>query len=230
MTIETIDAGDFVIDFETQRILGYYHDVESQFIHRFSGTIRNYHTNEKAGAISGARLLIDQADWKGYCIFEMMDRSHQYLSVYEELIDVEESKWKYMDNDCHGMDILIIEYVDVDPKFRGLRLGQWAALSAIELYGSACDYIITNPYPTDDERWESKKDFAKARRGLQKYWGEVGFKRAGKSNLYYLDMHHGPNQPKQPSKEVSIPQALTTKLVANGIISEPVLGAASSAP
>lgn len=230
MPIETIDAGDFIVNFETRRELGAYGDVEAKFIRRFSGSILYGDNKEEAGSISGARLLIDQADWEGYCTFEMMDYDHQYLSVYEELIDGEKLEWKFMDNDVHGMDILMIEYVEVDPNFRGLRLGQWAALSAIELYGSACDYTITIPCPTGDEDGKSGKDYTKARRGLQKYWSEIGFKRAGKTNLYYLDMHKKLIQPKQPSKAAPAPKPLTTQIAINSTINEPALSAASFAP
>jgi hypothetical protein len=230
MSIEELNAGDFAIHFESERELGANYDAESRFIRRFYGSIRQHDTNELAGRISGARILIDQADWEGYCIFELMDLSSHYLDVYEELIDGEAVEWKYMDNDCHGMDILLIENVDVDPKFRGLRLGQWAALSAIEFYGSSCDYIITNPCPTSDELDHDKKAFAKARRGLQKYWSEIGFKRAGKTNLFYLDMQKKLIQPKQPSKSVPAPKPLTIQIAANSAINEPALSVASYAP
>src|SRR5262249_29165994 len=100
--------------------------------------------------------------------------------------------------DC---DCLVIDYVALHPRWRGLKLGLVAVRKFVDLVGGGCGVTVAKMWPLGPaghpaadltESWlhghESREAVREAVRKLRRYFKRMGFQRIGRSPYYGLSM------------------------------------------
>jgi len=100
--------------------------------------------------------------------------------------------------DC---DLLILDYVILNPCWRGLKLGLLAARKMVDLLGGGCGLVVSHiaPLRPDAYRmlrvpksWLPRHKTAEARKQavvkLRRYFRQMGFERIGRTCYYGLPM------------------------------------------
>ena len=94
-----------------------------------------------------------------------------------------------------GCNLLIIDFIEVYPKFRGHSIGLAAAQRIIDVLGAGCALVAATPYPLqftpalagDSDKLQKlqapKYSRKEAIRKLQGYWSGVGFTPYGRSGI-----------------------------------------------
>jgi hypothetical protein len=97
--------------------------------------------------------------------------------------------------------VLVLDYVLLSPRWRGLKIGLLAARKLIDLLGGGCGLAVSWIYPLNPDADEFRKvpkgwipchaDEAgkrEARRKLRRYYRQMGFKRVGRTRLDGLSL------------------------------------------
>jgi hypothetical protein len=100
-----------------------------------------------------------------------------------------------------GADTLLIDYVILHPKWRGLRLGLLAVRKLIDLIGGGCGLAVSDIAPLRPNAskwlkvpkpWVPRHETADARkeavRKLRRYYRQMGFTRIGRTRYYALPL------------------------------------------
>jgi hypothetical protein len=122
------------------------------------------------------------------------------------LYDPEEGHFKEaLTNRFHAMesDCLVLDYVLLHPKWRGLRLGLLAARKLVDLLGGGCGLVVSHIAPLRHDahdmlrvpkswlpRHETKEGRRQAVVKLRRYYRQMGFARIGRSPYYGLSLAH----------------------------------------
>jgi len=184
------------------------HDsVEADFVHSIAGRIvaePRSGKEEAAGRIGASLVQFGRALDHGISTERVGDGISGDISEYwEHLFDVETGYLKEEIQDEYeviDLDLLIIDYVEVHPKFRGLGIGASAVHRTIDVFGTGCGLIACKPWPlqfapaiaSDQEvlkRLEAPnvgKDEALQR--LRSYWSGLGFWPVGNTGIYALSV------------------------------------------
>jgi len=98
------------------------------------------------------------------------------------------------------LDLLIVDYVEVYPKFRGLGIGVSAIHRTIDVFGTGCGLVACKPWPLQftpavERDQETLKRLAapdigkgEALRKLRSYWSRLGFWPLGSTGIYLLSV------------------------------------------
>jgi hypothetical protein len=99
---------------------------------------------------------------------------------------------------CH---CLVLDYVVLHPKWRGLKLGLLAARRLIDLLGGGCGLVVSHIAPLNRNaprllripaswvpRHETREAEKLAARRLRRYFKRMGFERIGRTPYYGLSM------------------------------------------
>ncbi len=105
----------------------------------------------KVGRILAHRIQAEVAAGVGESLFDVCDAHSDELHEVHTLL-YEPGQYHYRDAivqrfDQAGMDTLILDYVVLNPKWRGLRLGLLAARKAIDLLGGGCGLVVSHIAP-----------------------------------------------------------------------------------
>ena len=96
------------------------------------------------------------------------------------------------------LDLLIIDYVTIYPKFRGLGIAEAAIHRTIGIFGTGCGLVACKPWPlqftpsvADDPEALTilappNVGKAEAIRKLRLYWSRLGFWPLGNTGIYVL--------------------------------------------
>jgi hypothetical protein len=182
------------------------HDsVETDFVHSILGRITAEPENrgkEDVGHIGASLVQFGEALDHGICAERLGDGISGDISEYwEHLFDAEtgypkeeiQNEFKVVD-----LDLLIIDYVTIHPKFRGLGIAEAAIHRTIGIFGTGCGLVACKPWPlqftpsvADDP--EALKILAppnvgkaEAIRKLRLYWSRLGFWPLGNTGIYVL--------------------------------------------
>jgi hypothetical protein len=129
--------------------------------------------------------------------------SGSIAEYWEQIFDVETGRWTdeiREEFEIAGSDLLIIDYVELDPVLRGHALGLAAVRRTIEIFGSGCGLVACKPWPV-----QFTPAFASNRRRLQRlqlpalaeheavrklrlYWSKAGFWPLGEAGLFVMSM------------------------------------------
>jgi hypothetical protein len=181
--------------------------AETDFVHSIAGRIiaePEGGGNEDAGEIGASLVQFGEALDHGISAERLGDGISGDISEYwEHLFDVETGYPKEeIQNEFEvvDLDLLIIDYVAIQPKFRGLGIAESAIHRTIDIFGPGCGLVACKPWPQQftpsvaDDPEALKKlappDVGKAEalRKLRSYWSRLGFWPLGNTGLYLLSL------------------------------------------
>jgi GNAT superfamily N-acetyltransferase len=152
-----------------------------------------------AGRVLAYRIHADLADAHGVSLFDVCDcHSDEMLQVYDLLYRQDRFE-RY--GACQA-DVLVLDYVVLDPRWRGLKLGLMAVRAAIDRLGHGCGLAVSHIAPLVRDahrklevpaRWippiksAVAEDDAAVR--LRRYFRRMGFRRVKRTGHYYLPLH-----------------------------------------
>jgi GNAT superfamily N-acetyltransferase len=96
-----------------------------------------------------------------------------------------------------GPNLLVLDYVVLAPKWRGLKLGLLAVRRVVDLLGGGCDLAVSHLAPLRRDahqalrvpaHWLPEADPAGTGR-LRRYFRRMGFRRLGRSPYYALPLN-----------------------------------------
>jgi hypothetical protein len=179
-----------------------------EFISCFAGLIRaegDDGIGHRVGRVHAYRVHMGLAANHGESLFDVFDAHSQTMhDLYAALFDPETDyfteaivrQFEAMDS-----DLLILDYVILNPRWRGLRLGLLAARRLVDLLGGGCGLVVSHIAPLRHEahdllrvpkswlpRHVSAQDRKQAIRKLRRYFRQMGFERIGRSCYYGLSM------------------------------------------
>lgn len=181
----------------------------SDFVSRHVGVIRKHNDDDdkvtKIGKIRAYRIHVVQAAKQGVSLFEVCDdHSDELHRIHAALFEPGEydfneevfQKFQPMDADC-----LVLDYVVIHPKWRGLKLGLLAVRKVIDLVGDGCGIVVGEMLPLSPHApqilkvpatWvpvpETDEDFAAAKNKLRWHFRKMGFSRIGRTAYFGLSM------------------------------------------
>jgi len=180
------------------------------FISEHTGVIRCWGEDNvvrRVGKVRAYRIHADLATENGEPLFDVCDAHSQEMHLIHSLLyDFEEGHFKEaITNRFHAMesDCLVLDYVLLHPKWRGLRLGLLAIRKMIDLLGSGCGLVVSDIAPLRHDAYEmlrvpntwlprhqTKESRRRAVLKLRRYYRQMGFARIGRSPYYGLSMAH----------------------------------------
>lgn len=181
----------------------------TDFVSTYTGVIRCTRDKDgkvvKVGKVKAYRIHADLAQENGVSVFEACDaHSQEMLEIYESLfdIDTDDLKEEVRDQfDGFASDVLILDYVLLSPRWRGLKLGLLAARKMIDLLGNGCGLVASWIYPLNPNSSEfltlpndwvpnhRSKDARKdARQKLRRYFARMGFERVPGTRFHGLSL------------------------------------------
>jgi hypothetical protein len=182
--------------------------VDSDFVQSILGRIvarpQDDGDEENAGYIRASLIQFGEALDHGITTDRLGDGIDGEISEYwERLFDLDTGHWKeeiqdeYEAFDCN---LLIINCVEVHPKFRGRRIGSCAIDRAIDIFGSGCGLVACKPWPLQFTRavasdGKTLKTLRAPKLGkdeailkLRSYCSKLGFWPLGETGIYVLSM------------------------------------------
>lgn len=174
-----------------------------EFLQVIEGEIRETESNLSAGRMSALIVQVGRiADAREH-LFDVMDGESSELGEYHAAF-FNPHDCDYKDSirrqfvDIYGLDLLIINQVEIEPAFRKRGLGLLVVSKIIDVFGENCGLIAMKPFPLQfrnylDPGWlppdgveDPKTAFLAATRKLRNHWGRVGFKRVDGTNYCAL--------------------------------------------
>lgn len=183
----------------------------SEYVSEHTGYLRYHRERDdrvvRVGKLHAYRIHADRAANDGISIFEVCDaHSSELLDLYTTLFDLEED---FYEEDIQQQftvvqaDCLMIDWVVLHPKWRGLKLGLVAIRKAVDLLGGGCGLTVCQPAPVHPESFDmigipgtwlpenlTREERQEATRKLRRYLKRMGFRRIGRSPYYGLSMTH----------------------------------------
>jgi hypothetical protein len=181
--------------------------AETDFVHSIAGRIiaePEGGGKEDAGQIGASLVQFGEALDHGISAERLGDGISGDISEYwEHLFDVETGYVKEeIQNEFEvvDLDLLIIDYVAIRPKFRGLGIAESAIHRTIDIFGTGCGLVACKPWPLQftpsvADNPEALKKLAppdvgkvEAIRKLRSYWSRLGFWPLGNTGIYLLSL------------------------------------------
>jgi hypothetical protein len=176
------------------------------FVTEYTGVIRCEDaagTVKPVGRVQALRIEASLAARHGESLFDVCDAHSQQLHEVHSLLyepDGYGFKQFIIDRfDAVGLDCLVLDYVVLHPRWRGLRLGLLAARKAVDLLGGGCGLTVAEVLPLDPDAhdlvgvpasWIPRHDAAESRREargkLRRYCKRLGFERIQGTDYYGL--------------------------------------------
>jgi hypothetical protein len=183
----------------------------SDFVTEYTGvlTCTDDESGERApvGKVRAMRVQAALAANAGESLFAVCDaHSHelhhlQVLLYAPESYDFREVITRRFDT-IHS-DLLILDYIVLDPKWRKLKIGLLAAKKMVDLLGGGCGLAVSLIAPLRASchkllgveaawlpRFESKDERGDGIVGLRRYFRRMGFRRLGRTPYYALALSH----------------------------------------
>jgi hypothetical protein len=199
--------GRFVIATNTETVLSRYQQPgdfvsEHTAILRFSSESGNEVC--EAGELHAYRIHADRALEHGKSLLDVYDAYAQklhnaYAAVYDPTTDAftqaTVEQFAPLDSDC-----LVLDYVVLHPRWRGLKLGLLAVRQFVDLVGCGCGLTVAEMVPLTVAHasariptgWlpphESRETRKEATRKLRRHFRQMGFERIGRTPYYGLPM------------------------------------------
>jgi hypothetical protein len=179
---------------------------ETDFVHSILGKIsvtsEGRGNDEDAGYIGASLVQFGEAIDHGISTERIGDGIDGNIAEYWELFfDLDTGCWKDEVQDeyeASGCDLLIIDCMEISPRFRGTGVGPLAVGRTIDIFGPVGGLVPCKPWPlqfTPAFRRDRKSlDRLKAPsvgqgeavRRLRAYWSRLGFWPCGETGIYLL--------------------------------------------
>jgi hypothetical protein len=179
-----------------------------EFISAYAGVIRAEGDDgllHRVGRVKAWRVHMRLAAEQGTSLLDVFDAHSQPMyDLYAALFDPETD---YFSDDVIRQfepldsDLLILDYVILHPRWRGLKLGQLAARKLVDLLGGGCGLVVSHiaPLRLDAYRmlrvpkaWLPRHKTTKGRKRavvkLRRYFRQMGFERIGRTCYYGMSM------------------------------------------
>jgi hypothetical protein len=165
-----------------------------EFLQIIEGEIRDTESNLSAGRMSALIVQVGRVADAGEHLSEVMDGESSELGEYHAAF-FNPHDCDYKDSirrqfvDIYGLDLLIINHVEIEPPLRKRGLGLLVVSKTIDVFGENCGLIAMKPFPLQfrnylDLGWlppdgieDPKAAFLVATKKLRNHWGRAGFKR-----------------------------------------------------
>jgi hypothetical protein len=182
--------------------------VDADFVHLILGRVfaksEDLGDEEDAGYIKASLVQFGEAMDHGISTDRLGDGIEGSIAEYWELLfDLETGYWKEEIQDeyeASGCDLLIIDCMEIRPKWRGTRVGPAAVEKTIDIFGAGCGLVACKPWPL-----QFTPAFARDRKALKRlkapgvgrdesvrklraYWSRLGFWPLGETGIYLLGM------------------------------------------
>jgi hypothetical protein len=179
-----------------------------EFISTHTGVIRCTRDRDdkvfRVGRVKAYRIHAGFARQAGESIFAVCDaRSQEMYEVYDALFDPSEDDLKPSIRrfDAVDSDILVLDYVLLIPRWRGLRLGLLAARKVIDLLGGGCGLVVSRIAPLNPDAeefravptgWIPRHGSVEERRAatvsLRRHFRRMGFERIRGTRFHGLSL------------------------------------------
>jgi hypothetical protein len=177
-----------------------------RFISEYTGYVHGEGddgTARRVGKVLAYRIHADLAARYGEALFDVCDaHSHELHCVHTLLYEPGQYHFKevLVDRfDATDCDCLVLDYVVLHPRWRGLRLGLLAARKMVDLLGGGCGLAVSHIAPLSPgardllkvpASWLPRQETREARREaavkLRRYFRQMGFERLGRTSFYAL--------------------------------------------
>jgi hypothetical protein len=179
-----------------------------EYISEYTGFVRADGEDvavRRVGKVHAYRLHAELAANNCESLFDVCDAHSREMHVLHTLL--------YEPGDCSfneslvaqfevmACDCLVLDYIVLHPKWRGLKLGLLAARRLIDLLGGGCGLVVSHIAPLNGNaprllrvpaswvpRHETPEAEKVAARKLRRYFRKMGFERIGKTSYYGLSM------------------------------------------
>ena len=180
--------------------------VDADFVHSILGKIsaksEDQGNEEEVGSVKASLVQFGEAMDRGISTDRLGDGIDGNIAEYWELLfDTDTGCWKEEVQDEYeisGCDLLIIDCIEVSPKFRGTGVGPIAVDRTIDIFGPGCGVVACKPWPLqftpafarDRKALNALKapgvGQGEAVRRLRAYWSRLGFWPRGETGIYLL--------------------------------------------
>jgi hypothetical protein len=185
------------------------HGEPDDFVSEHTGVVRCTRDHDgrvcRVGKVRAYRIHADLARDSGESVFDVCDcHSQQLHEVYAAVFDpaTDDLKDSVRDQfDGFDSDVLVLDYVLLSPRWRGLRLGLLAARKLVDLLGGGCGLTVSYVAPLAPDAPEFAKvppgwiprhpgdeGRQEARRKLRRHFRRMGFERVRGTRLDGLSM------------------------------------------
>jgi hypothetical protein len=178
------------------------------FISEFTGVIRCSGDDGVVRRVGKVRAHVLHANLAAGCGEPLCDvceaHSLEMDDLYSLLYNPEDDSFKDdIRNQFEAMDFdcLVLDYILLHPRWRGVRLGLLAARKMVDLLGGGCGLVVSCIAPLRHDthemlrvpkswlpRHRTKEARQEARVKLRRYFRQMGFERIGRSPYYGLSM------------------------------------------
>ena len=110
--------------------------------------------------------LLDTVNGDTYALCNVLTRTQEG----QELLD-------------QALKIVYVHTYEIKSEFRGKGIGLYTMEFIIDLF-SGSNLILLHPSPLDKNR--DHTDFESSRKRLENHWAKAGFRRIGKSDVFYV--------------------------------------------
>ena len=182
--------------------------VDANFVHSILGKIyvksEDRGDEEGAGYIKGSLVQFGEAMDHGFSSERLGDGIDGSIAEYWELLfDYDTGYWKegiQDDYEASGSDLLIVDCMEIRPRWRGMGLGPAAVNRTIDIFGPGCGLVACKPWPL-----QFAPAFARDKKALKKlkapgigqdeavsklraYWSRLGFWPLGETGVHLFSM------------------------------------------
>jgi len=182
--------------------------IDADFVHSILGKIfaksEDSGNEEEAGYIRASLVQFGEDMDHGISAERLGDGIDGNIAEYWELLfDLDTGCWKEEVQDeyeASGCDLLIIDCMEISPKFRGTGIGPIAVDRTIDIFGPGCGLVACKPW-----RLQFTSAFARDRKALNRlkapgvgqgeavrrlraYWSRLGFWPLEETGIYLLSM------------------------------------------
>jgi len=179
-----------------------------RFISEHTGYIladRNGACTRRVGKVHAYRIHADLAAQSGEPLFDVCDAHSHELHVLHSLV-YEPDQYRFKEAlidrfDALDCDCLVLDYIVLHPRWRGLKLGLLAARKMVDLLGGGCGLVVAHIAPLNSRArdllrvpvsWlpphETADTCKAATVKLRGYFRQMGFERLGQTPFYALPL------------------------------------------
>ena len=160
----------------------------------------------KVGRLSALRVHAGRACDAGESLFDVCDCHSHELHVLHAML-YEPDAYSFRESvatlfDATDADLLLIDYVILNPRWRKLKLGLLAIRRTVDLIGSGCGLVVSDIAPLRADahkrlrvpaawlpRHATKDEYRASTIRLRRYFRRMGFRRLGRTPYYALPLN-----------------------------------------